>query len=205
MAYRIRSIIGAAALVGATTVITSQVVSQQQEQEMAEMWAKWMELAQPGKEHAEMAKLAGAWNQESTHWMHPGAEPTTSTSVAKFEPILGGRYMIEHVTGQNEFMGEVHDFEGIAILGFDNLKQKHVFAWIDNMGTMIMTGEGDADETGKVITYYSEMPNPMGGGTMQIKSVSKIISDDETVYSMHEKQPDGSWFKNFQIVSTRKN
>ena len=51
------------------------------------------------------------------------------------------------------------------IYGFDNAKQKHVQAWIDNFGTLIMMGEGTADEAG-TITYHSEMD--MGGMVMKM-------------------------------------
>ncbi len=198
-----KKILGAAVLVGASTLITGQVVSQQYEDQMDEM-KQWMELAQPGEEHAEMAKWAGTWHQETKHWMSPGAPPEESTGTAEVKPILGGRFMLEKVKSQMQFAGEVHDFEGIGIFGFDRIQKKHVFVWVNNMSTLIATGEGTADKTGKVITYYSELPNPMNGGKTKVKYVSTVVNDDKYLLEMFGQHPDGSWFRNMEIVSTRK-
>jgi hypothetical protein len=43
----------------------------------------------------------------------------------------------------------------------------------------------------------------MGEGTMPIKSVLKIQGPDKQIFEMHEKGPDGNWFKHMQAVSTR--
>jgi hypothetical protein len=210
MAICCRTIIGAAVLVGATTLVTSQVISQdhqkqvQEMQEAQEMMAAWMKLAEPGPEHEGLARMAGTWHHASTYWMQPGAEPQTSTATAELEPILGGRFVLEKVRGVNEFMGEKHEFEGLGIFGYDRFKKKHIFAWLDNMGTLIMIGEGTADETGNVITYMSELPNPMSGGTMGIKTITRIETDDKHTVEMHQQLPDGSWFLHMTIEATRK-
>ncbi|MCP3903031.1 MAG: DUF1579 domain-containing protein [Planctomycetes bacterium] len=205
MKMQIRPLLGAAVLVGATTLITGEVVSRQHDGEMnmEEMWETWMKLAEPGPEHAELASLAGTWHQKNTHWPAPGAEPMVSESVATFAPIMGGRFMVEKVHGEFEMNGEVSKFEAMGIFGYDNLKEKHVFSWVDNHGTMIMNGEGTADATGKVITYYSTIPNPMTGGTMEFKSVSRVVNDERTIFEMHQKDGD-SWVRNMEIVGSRK-
>ncbi|MHC5113816.1 MAG: DUF1579 domain-containing protein [Planctomycetota bacterium] len=202
---KVRRILGLAVLVGATTLITSEVVSRQHdgEMDMEKMWETWMKLAEPGPEHAQLRAMAGTWHQKNTHWMTPGAPPDISESIATFKPIMGGRFMVEHISGEHEFMGEKRDFEGMGIFGYDNLKQKHVYAWVDNHGTMIMTGEGTADSTGKVITYYSTIPDPTTGSTMEFKSVSRIVNNDKTIFEMHQKNPDGTWMQNMEIVGTR--
>ncbi|MHC4947174.1 MAG: DUF1579 domain-containing protein [Planctomycetota bacterium] len=205
MTIRLRNVLGVVALVGATTFITTEVVSQQHEDQMADMQAmmdKWMEYAQPGEEHAELAKAAGTWKQSMTHWMYPGAEPQMSTSTAEFKSIMGGRFMIEKMRGEFEMNGEPYDFEGLGIFGFDNMKQKHFYVWIDNMGTLMMTGEGERDADGDVV-YFSELPNPMSGGTMKVKSVSKVVDDDHNVFQMFEQLPDGNWHQTMEIDATR--
>lgn len=203
MATRFRHVLCAAALVGGSVLVTSQVVSQDYEQKMGEMMQQWMELAQPGPEHEQMAKSAGTWKQETKHWMYPGAEPDVSTATVTLKSIMGGRFMLEKVRGTFEMEGEEMEFEGLGIFGFDNLKKKHVFSWLDNMGTMIMTAEGTADATGKIITYYSSFPDPMTGGTMEIKTVATAESDDRQVVEMFNKMPDDTWNRQMQAVMTR--
>ena len=119
------------------------------------------------------------------------------------ETILGGRFVVQHTRGQFEMEGEVMSFEGMGIFGYDNLKKKHIFVWLDNMGTMIMTAEGTADPTGKIITYFSEMPNPMTGETMPIKSVSTIVDDDKQIFEMYAQVGGTEWSRNMEIISTR--
>lgn len=191
------------AVIGSTVLVTGRVVSDGKPDGMAEMWAQWMALAAPGEEHRHLLRATGTWKQRNTHWMHPGAEPMTSESVAVMRPVLGGRFMLEEVQGTHEIGGQVIAFEGIGLFGFDNYKQKHTFVWLDNMGTLMMTAEGEADPTGQIITYYSEMPNPMDGAVMELKSVSRTVNDDEHVFEMYQRQPDGTWFRNFEVVATR--
>jgi hypothetical protein len=136
--------------------------------------------------------------------MYPGAQPESSTSTATMETILGGRFLVERVKGSFSMGDQQMPFEGFGLIGFDNYTKKHTFVWADTMGTMTMSAEGTADATGKVITYFGKYPNPITGATTEVKSVQRIINDDKHVFEMHEKQADGSWFKNFEITATRK-
>ena len=204
MAIPCRNLLGAAILIGATTLVTSQVVSRQDEPgaNQEEMMKQWMALAQPGEEHARLATLAGTWSNVNSHTMYPGAEPEKSTSKAVLTSVLGGRFLTEHVTGEFAFQGEKIDFEGMGLFGFDNLKQKHFFAWVDNLGTMMMVAEGTTDAKGNIV-YHSTMPDPMSGADKSIKSVLTFTSESEHTFEMYEKLPDGTWFKNMQIDAKR--
>jgi hypothetical protein len=204
MSKWIRNVLCAAALVAGSVVITAQVVSQDAKQQMDEMMQQWMEFSQPGPEHRHMMESAGTWTQESKHWMYPGAEPEVATATATMKPIMGGRYMLEELRGRTEMNGEPYDFEGMGVFGFDKMKKKHVYVWVDNMSTMIMAGEGTADPTGKIITYYSTMPDVMTGGTMELKSVVTEHAPDRQTVEVFQKMPDGSWFRSMEMIYTRK-
>ncbi len=69
-----------------------------------------------------------------------------------------------------------------------------------NFGTGYMLGEGEADETGNVITYYSDME--WGGENMKFKSVATTIDDDHSEFQMYVQTPDG-WWKNLEIRNER--
>ena len=43
------------------------------------------------------------------------------------------------------------------------------------------------------------------GGVMELKMVSHVNNPNKHLFEMFEHGPDGSWFKNMQIVATRKN
>jgi hypothetical protein len=207
MSIRLKHVVAAVALIGTTTLVTTQVASHPRQDAAAataaEMMAAWAALAQPGPEHARMAKWAGTWDQQNTHWMFPGAEPTRSKGVARLEPIMDGRFMLEHVDGTFEMHGQEFPFHGLGIFGYDNFTKKHVYTWVDNHGTMIMTAEGTADPSGSVITYHSTVPDPTTGGSIDVKSVTRVLSEDEHVFEMYTKQGD-VWFQNMEIVQTRR-
>lgn len=199
------------AIVAATAVITSTVVSQMQHETPDNPYAakamqrmeKWTLLGQPGPEHRRMAQTVGQWQQKNTHWMYPGAEPMVSESTATIEPMFDGRYLIQRSKGAMEWEGQTMEFEGFGLFGFDNYTKKHFFAWTDNWSTMMMTGEGEADESGNVVTYYAEMPDPTDGSICKWKCINTVVNKNKTKFEMHEKLDDGTWFKHVEIVSTR--
>ena len=49
--------------------------------------------------------------------------------------VMDGRYLVEEYDG--EMMGQ--PFKGMGLMAYDNSEQRFVSAWIDNMGTGIMT------------------------------------------------------------------
>ena len=202
---KIRTLLAAAVLVGGTATITTAVVSaqhQDHDHDHDAMMEMMMKIAEPGPQHELLATMAGTWKQKSQHFgMDPTVAPQESQAVATYESILGGRYVIERLKGGMNIDGHEMPFEGLGIYGYDNLKETHVFAWVDTRGTMIMTGEGTADESGRVITYYSEMPEEMGG---KMKSVLNIKSDDERTMEMYSPMPDGSWHRVMKLHETRK-
>lgn len=193
-----------AALVAGTMLVTTHVVSQEQGEmnpdAMKEMWKK---AAEPGPQHKEMARFAGHWKQNTKHWdmMTGSAEAEETVNWAEYKPILGGRYMVEHLSGTSKWDGEEKAFEAMGVFGYDNMRQKHFFLWFDSMSTGYMLGEGDEDENGNVV-YYSDFE--MGGGmTAKFKSVSRIVNDDRTEFEMYMQTPDGEWVKTLAIDSER--
>ena len=165
---------------------------------------KWAEYSTPGPEHARIHKSVGRWDVTTKRWDYPGAEPVVGTASAVIEPILDGRYVVEHFKMMMP-MGDVEvAFEGRNFFGFDNLQQKYVYAWMDSMQTGIITGAGTYDRAGKTLTMISEnAPNPIDGVFVKMKSVSTDVSDDERRSEMFSELPDGSWFKSMEFVYRR--
>ena len=92
--------------------------------------------------------------------------------------------------------------DGMGIFGFNRMTSRHEFVWMDSFGTMMMFGTGEADESGKVITYLTEMTGP-DGSTIDMKMVTNMKDDNHHVVDMYIQTPDGGWFKTMQIDSTR--
>ena len=151
----------------------------------------------PGEHHEHLKKLVGNHNYTMKMWMDPTAPPTESTGKRSAELLLGGRFLQEKFTGT--FMGM--PFEGIGLMGYDNVKKEYVGTWIDNMGTGMMTSHGQCDKTGWTMT--GEGTDPTTGKTWTSRSVVKIVDDNTFTMEMFAPGPDGKEFKMFEMTCKR--
>jgi len=164
----------------------------------AEMEA-YMKLAQPGDHHKHLGATVGTWETAAKVWPAPGTEPLEMIGTMTSRWILDGRF-VESVYAGN-FMG--NDFQGMGIDGYDNLFHKYVGTWRDTMGTMTMVSEGSCEEEGKVRTMIGEIPDP-SGQMMKNRAVITVIDENTYKYESYMGLPDGSEFKNMELVATRK-
>lgn len=170
------------------------------EDAMADMMAEFMKAAAPGDHHKHIAQLEGSWTMEVKHWMDPAQPPQTSTGTAERKLIMGGRCLVEEIKG--DFGGM--PFEGLALLGYDNQKQKYWGTWIDNFGTGLSTSEGTCDASGKKFEFTATMSNPMTGQTETRKETMTIVNANKNVLEMFATGPDGKEFREMEITFTRK-
>ncbi len=160
----------------------------------------WMAYATPGEPHQRLAKGEGTWAVKVKSWMNPSKPPeeTEGTSVAKM--VLGGRYLEEQYEGT--MMGQ--PFSGMGTTGYDNYKKKYVATWIDSAATGIMTTTGTFDRSGKVMTSWGTMDDPVGKKTVKVKMVGTWVDDDTHQFEMWNPSPDGKMHKSLEMVYTRK-
>jgi len=163
-----------------------------------------MEFGTPGPQHAHLAKYAGDWNLTTKMWMEPNAEPEVNTATATSKTIMDGRFLVEKVSGNWEFNGEVAPFEGMAIMGFDNHKKEFFSLWIDNFSTGVMQEWGDMHDNGNTITTFGSMYNPMIGSVVETKSITKVVDANTRSLEMWMPGPDGKMFKHMEITYKRK-
>lgn len=156
--------------------------------------------AKPGPQHEEMAKMVGTWIVEMTDYSMPGpdGQPSKHAGESTFEMILGGRYLAHRFEGT---MGG-KKFEGYGLSAYDNVKQKYVDIWLDNMGTGIYVSEGDKNDQGEIV-YTGKMTMP-GAGEMTMKQVAKKIDEDTHSYSMYLVVPGGGEQKMIAMTYKRK-
>lgn len=157
----------------------------------AEMMAKMMELARPGKNHELLAALDGTWAYTVKFAGAPGAalaEAGKGTAVHAAQ--MGGRYFVLNVTGKMLMPGAdgkvaATDFQGMSIEGYDNVKGQFFSTWIDNMGTSIVLSEGTYDAATKTFTYRFEM-EPVLGMKVKARQVVKILDADHHEMDWYE-------------------
>jgi hypothetical protein len=183
-------------LVVVTAAITTQVVSQDRKDdhgmqgmppEMAEMMAKCEAAGTPGENHKLLEKKVGKWNGTVKMWMTPDMpEPMVSQCTTDIKWILGKHYL--HETVEGDFGGQT--FLGQSWAGYDNVLKKFTWAWIDSMGTGIMTAKGDYDASKKTFTYQSEAACPMTEKVCHGRSVERWVDDNTMVFEMY-----APWYK----------
>lgn len=167
-----------------------------------EMMAEMMKMGQPGPEHKELAKLIGVWTCVSKFNM-PGPDgkiaETTSKGEATFTSELGGRWIRQDFKG--DLMGM--PYAGMGLSGYDNVQKKYVSTWMDNMSTSMMTMTGTHDQATNSTTLTGDYMMP-DGTTVKSRYVSKMINDNEFIFSMFHTGPDGNEVKEGEITYTRK-
>jgi hypothetical protein len=124
--------IGILAQLGSTTLAQEKKAGPPDEKAMMEAMAK---AATPGEPHKKLNALEGSWECTVKFWMEPGKPPSESKATSENKWILGGRYLEEKVVG--EFGGM--KFEGLGIVGYDNVQKRFHSTWFDNFGTGVET------------------------------------------------------------------
>src|SRR5882724_2313031 len=174
-----------------------------------EMMKQMMEISKLNENHKLLADMNGNWNYSIKMWMNPdpNAKPQESKGTATRKSIMDGRYFVMDVTGKMEMPGpdgkkKEMTFKGMGIEGYDNVKQKFIGTWIDNMGTGIMMAEGTYDPAAKTFTYTGEY-EAIPGMKQKIREVVKIVDKDHHTFEWYEDRG-GQEAKTMEISYTRK-
>lgn len=155
----------------------------------------------PGPMHAHLAQGVGVWNGKNTMWMAPGMEPIKSDSVSTVKSMMDGRFVQCEMNGDMPGMGP---FNGFGIAGFDNVSQKFVSNWIDNMGTGIMTGTGELSSDGKVLTWTYSYNCPVTKKPVVMREIDTITGPNTKTLEMWSTDPkSGKEFKMMLIEFTK--
>ena len=172
----------------------------------AEEMAKMMEMAKPNENHKLLAEMAGSYTYTVKMWMAPGAPPTESKGTATRKMVLDGHYLSGEYTGKFKMPGadgkmKDMEFKGMSLDAYDNVKQKFVSSWADNMGTGIMQSEGTYDASSKTFNFAVEY-DMMPGMHVKVREVIKTTDKDHTVMEFYEDRGQGE-NKTMEISYTR--
>lgn len=153
---------------------------------------KWMNSMKPGQPHKTFETFVGEWDTKTSMFMGgPGAPPLVTNGSAKFELILGGRFLKQTTNGKFEIpMGEKpmsFDVEGLGLTGYDNGRNLFTMVWADTMGTSFYTGTGNLSQDGKVMTMFGTMDEPMTGEIGKtVRYTTRVQSKDSFVFEIDE-------------------
>jgi len=176
---------------------------------MQKMMQQMMEMSKLNENHKLLTSLDGNWDYTIKFWMNPdpNAKPQESKGTATRKSIMGGRYVAMDVSGNMEMPGadgkmKTVQFKGMGMEGYDNVKQKFVASWIDNMGTGIEFSEGTYDPATKSFTYISEI-EPVPGMKTPVREVIKVPDNTHMSLEWYENQG-GTEKKTMEISYTKK-
>lgn len=159
----------------------------------------YMKAGAVTENHLFLKKYLGTWDTETTMWSFPGEPPSKSKNTYDTSLILGGRFLKMEFKGT--MMGQ--PFEGLQIIGYDNLQQKYITLWIDSTSTAFFQTAGARDPAKDIITETGVWPDPMGG-TAKVRTVTRWIGPDEFIYEMYMVGADGKEFKSMENRCIRK-
>jgi hypothetical protein len=173
-----------------------------------EMMKQMMEMSKLNENHKLLSSMDGSWTYNIKMWMNPdpNAKPQESKGTATRKSVMGGRYVVMDVTGKMQMPDETGQmkemqFKGMGVEGYDNVKQKFVTSWIDNMGTGIQFSDGTYDPATKTLTYTSEI-EMMPGMKMPVREVLKLTDKDHMMLEWFETHG-GQEKKTMEIAYSR--
>ena len=169
---------------------------------MDENTRKWMEAAAPNENHKKLGAFVGSWDAETRFWVDgPGKPPTVTKGTGEVSWAFDGRFI------RMDFKGEMigQPMTGIGFNGYDNLNKKYTQFWIDNTATAMFTAEGSFDPSGKVMTLFGKMDDPLSGEhDKNVKYISRVIDKDKYVFEIHDMGLDEMNSMVAEITYTRK-
>jgi len=154
---------------------------------------EFAKLGVPGPEHERLKPLIGAWTLT--------LEGGKKEGRAEYKSILGGRFVTE---GVRLPFGEAITFKWLGIYGYDRYKKKYTAVWVDNFDTTTESGEGDADATGKIITFRGEHHDPRIGKTAPFRWRLTVDGEKLTI-EMFEVDAAGKEKLALSVKGTRAN
>jgi hypothetical protein len=148
-----------------------------------------LDYSHPGKYHQILAELAGEWTF-NTRRFSGNPNPDSNKVVNEFsgnfvrKSFANGRFFIVELTGgklqipiQDGKMKE-ENVQDIEIEGYDNVKRKFVFTFINNhIGSGIIYSEGSYDSTTKTISYEYEV-EPVPGRKLRFRKILILDNND---------------------------
>ena len=154
----------------------------------------------PGPKHDLLKPFEGEFKSEVKMWFGPG-EPMVSTGKMINSWHFNGLYLHQDYKG-DAVDGPFPNFEGKGYWGYNFAADCYEGFWIDSVSPMMQIETGNVDESGKVWTMLSEVPNPHGDGVLKKRSVFTVVDQASHTMEVFTETPEGE-MKTMEITYTR--
>jgi hypothetical protein len=167
-----------------------------QEAQMAEVMKRGM----PGEAHKALEPFVGSWTHVLRWWHAPNTPPDEMRGTNVNSWMFGGRFLKQEVKGGSPEM----PWEGLGIIGYDNIAGRYESVWFDGMATGIAHAHGAWDPAAKTLTETGTMSDMMTNTKDKpFRGVWKSIDANTNLYEMFTTAPDGKEYRNMEIIYTR--
>jgi hypothetical protein len=102
------------------------------------------DMTKPGPEHTNLMAFVGTWDLT--------VEGVEKKGSAEIKSILGGRFITEDIKLP---FGDF-DMDWHGVIGYDRVKKQYTGVWFDNMNNTTQSRSGDADRSGRIISFRGE-------------------------------------------------
>ncbi len=153
----------------------------------------------PGVAHQVLNGRVGTWQCSIRYWPPFASEPESMAATSDIKWTMDGLFLEDRT--RSDFGG--HPFKGLGLMGFDNLKQRYVSTWIDNTSTSIATSEGGYDPETRTFRFAGKTADPASGRLLDMRSVERVIDDDNWSYEAWVLQPSGEERQLLEIAYKR--
>jgi len=141
------------------------------------------EAGKPGRFHALLKPLEGRWDARIFYRLKSGTPPERVRGEAEFEWVLGGRFLQQTVDGK----GAAGAYEGLGLLGHDNVVGKYVGVFADSMNSSLTFSEGRVSSGGTVFTFEVESSSALSGGRDVLEGRLEIQTTRSLLYQVFGK------------------
>jgi len=160
----------------------------------------------PGPHHRHLDALAGRWESTVTVWPRPGADPNSSGGTSEVGWILDGRWLRLDYRAADAGKGGV---QGLGLIGYDNVRQEHVFNWMDSVSCSALESSGRCADGGRTTEFAGTHGDPLTGERdLPFRwrcEIGRVGTVDAGTWSLElfEAAPGGEEFRKIRIVNTR--
>ena len=141
----------------------------------------------PGPQHEFLMRRAGRYTHVTTIRKTPGAEPQTFQGEAVFTPVLGGRFLSEERSMQND--GEPVQY--LKLHGYNAATDRHESMWVFNLKTAMLLLTGVREDGGRTIRWSGSYADGEEG-EVTIEAATRQVDEDHFVLKVFGTAPDGA-------------
>jgi hypothetical protein len=187
----------AVALIGAVAWLTC-AAALQEGKPLPDGMKRWQEACTPGPAHKDLARFIGTWDTETV--MFGMGDVPAVKGTAEWKWLFEGRWIQMNSSG--ELMGR--PYHNQMTMGYDNFRQKYTTAGVDDLQTVLITSEGNFDQSRQALITYGKVDEPMTGEIEKtFKSVWRFAGPDKFTHEVHDLAIGETNTKVFEVVYTR--